>query len=102
MEDRERDRGMSEELIKKSDAIDAINVYDDTAYALQDVQRITDGIAKVINAIPSIEPKRGEWIDNGDRYFRCSLCGTKDTDKWHWCHGCGADMRGKDDDSNNI
>lgn len=55
----------------------------------------------IIGAIeeqPSIKPRRGEWIDNGDRYFRCSLCGTKDTDKWHWCHGCGARMKGADDE----
>ena len=50
-------------------------------------------ILVTIDEAPTIEPKHGEWIDNGDRYFRCSLCGTKDTDKWHWCHGCGADMR---------
>lgn len=37
---------------------------------------------------------QGEWRDNGDKYFRCSLCGIKDTDKWHWCHGCGARMKG--------
>lgn len=40
----------------------------------------------------------GEWVDNGDRYYRCSLCGTKDTDTWDWCHGCGCRMKGADDD----
>ncbi len=45
----------------------------------------------------SVRPQ-GEWIDNGDRYFRCSLCGIKDTDKWHWCHGCGCRMKGADDE----
>ena len=49
---------------------------------------------KAIRALPSAE-RIGEWIDNEDRYFRCSLCGTKDTDKWNWCHGCGARMRPK-------
>ena len=50
----------------------------------------------IIGAIeeqPSIKPRRGEWIDKGDRYWYCSECGTKDTDTWEWCHGCGADMR---------
>lgn len=50
-----------------------------------------------IESIPSAE-RKGEWIDNGDRYFRCSLCGTKDTDKWHWCHGCGHPMKGAEDE----
>ena len=40
----------------------------------------------------------GEWVDNGDRYYRCSLCGTKDTDTWDWCHGCGCRMKGADDE----
>ena len=49
-----------------------------------------------IEDAPSVVPSReeGEWIDNGDRYFRCSLCGIKDTDNWTWCHGCGAKMKG--------
>ena len=46
----------------------------------------------------STDRSQGEWIDNGDRFFRCSLCGTKDTDKWHWCHGCGHPMKGADDE----
>lgn len=52
---------------------------------------------KVENA-PTIEPKRGKWIDKGDRYWYCSECDTKDTDTWDWCHGCGARMKGADDE----
>lgn len=101
---------MSEELIKKSDAIKAIENTDwyhqnrnkdMVSGANSDEHQAwyrADDVYKALEAIPTIEPKRGEWIDNGDRYFRCSLCGTKDTDKWHWCHGCGARMKGADDE----
>lgn len=41
------------------------------------------------------ERKEGEWLDNGDRYYRCSLCGMKDTDSWKFCRGCGARMKGE-------
>ena len=51
-----------------------------------------------IKAVPSADRPRGEWVDNGDRYYRCSLCGTKDTDTWDWCHGCGCPMKGADDE----
>ena len=78
------------DLIKRGDAIRA-------------VERVCNGddrclsFIEFINTIPSAE-RKGEWIDNGDRYFRCSLCGTKDTDKWHWCHGCGHPMKGAEDE----
>jgi len=41
------------------------------------------------------EVRHGKWVDNGDRYFRCSLCGAKDTDTYNFCHGCGARMDGE-------
>ena len=54
------------DLIKREDAISVVNAYDDTAYALQDVQRITDGIVKVIKSLPSADRPQGEWIDVTD------------------------------------
>ena len=99
-----------EELIRRSDAIDAIENTDwyhqnrnkdMVSGANSDEHQAwykADDVYKALEAVPVTEPKRGEWIDNGDRYFRCSLCGTKDTDKWHWCHGCGAKMKGADDE----
>lgn len=49
-----------------------------------------------ISNLPTVEErKEGEWLDNGDRYYRCSLCGMKDTDNWKFCRGCGAYMKGE-------
>ena len=56
-----------------------------------------DDIRDALKGLPSADRPQGEWIDNGDRYFRCSLCGAKDTDKWLWCHGCGVKMKGVSD-----
>ena len=83
---------MSDDLIRRSDAIKTIEAEECLGY----VECKTEHLINQIRTIETIKPKRGEWIDNGDRYFRCSLCGTKDMDKWHWCHGCGADMRAKE------
>ena len=83
-----------EEWIKKSDVVKAFeDVLDcDFSHVSEETPR------ERIEAIPSADRPSGEWIDNGDRYFRCSLCGTKDTDKWYWCHGCGHPMKGAEDE----
>ena len=83
-----------DELIRRSDAIKVIEAEEYLGY----VECQSEWLYDRINAIPSAGRPQGEWIDNGDRYFRCSLCGTKDTDKWYWCHGCGHPMKGADDD----
>lgn len=55
-----------------------------------------ESILRAINNAPTVEErKEGRWIDNGDRYYRCSLCGMKDTDNWKFCRGCGAYMKGE-------
>ena len=50
------------DLISRTDVINAINIYDDTAYALQDMQRITDGIVEVIKALPPVNEVNGYMI----------------------------------------
>ena len=92
------------DLIKREDAIRAMEQrYQDILRIFK--RKVKDGEKAValdmigcIKSLPSADRPQGEWIDNGDRYFRCSLCGTKDTDKWHWCRGCGARMKGADDE----
>ena len=72
--------GSMEEWIKKSDVVKAFeDVLDCDFYHVSE-----ETPRERIEAIPSADRPSGEWIDNGDRYFRCSLCGTKDTDKWYW------------------
>ena len=62
-----------------------------------------------IDAMPTIEErKKGRWILNSIAYirndiavpgYRCSECGSITTvEIQRFCHWCGADMRGEDDE----
>ena len=51
--------------------------------------------------LQTIEPerKKGKWIKISPAgIYECSVCGqnvmTNDIAAYKWCHGCGADMRG--------
>lgn len=55
----------------------------------------------MVEYAPTIEPKRGEWIDAGkDRIirWRCSECGRKDRHIYNFCPDCGARMDGDSDE----
>lgn len=50
-------------------------------------------------ALPTAEPKKGEWIDALDEdpcYYRCSECGRLSGFLENFCPNCGADMRGEE------
>lgn len=98
---------MSEDLIKRSDAIKALRCEYPTMPMFKSLREEwaikTEGFRKaeeVIMSIPSADRPRGEWIDRGMRVpsswvKKCSLCG-HETDTWRWCNfcpNCGADMR---------
>lgn len=55
---------------------------------------------RIIMELPSAERKHGEWLQiSPAKIYECSACGqnvmTTDIDCYSFCHGCGADMRGK-------
>ena len=92
-----------EEWIKKSDAMDAVmwgNGLDGS---------VVDDICEKIEALPSVDRPRGEWIDMGD-FEQCSVCkGThlKEFQSYYgkvtwiktpYCPSCGARMKGADDE----
>ena len=90
---------MSDDLIKRSDALSAAG----------DMSYIAFEIRRKIRMIPSAEPKSGEWIDRGMRVpsswvKKCSLCG-HETDTWRWCKfcpNCGAKMSNASNASNTL
>ena len=52
----------------------------------------------IMEKTPSIEPKRGEWIDK-DGVKKCNLCGWLTTNQGYaFCPNCGTDMRGDNND----
>lgn len=54
---------------------------------------------KLIDEQPTIQPKKGTWIDTGGnaewyaREYRCSECGDTMLGEANFCPNCGADMR---------
>ena len=54
---------------------------------------------EALKALPSAEPKRGEWIHNGSQWknrWICSECGYMYyLQQPNFCPNCGADMRGE-------
>ena len=105
---------MSEELIRRSDAIKAIanlhiladeekifKVYADNPHSMTtDFEGTLIDAINAIKGIPTIEPKRGEWIDDDFvGQYRCSECDYYAIDEYDYCPNCGADMRkGADDE----
>ena len=59
------------------------------------------GIYNMIDMQPTIEPKKGKWIEdrlnfNGSKVLRCDQCGERYLSIGiirNFCSNCGADMR---------
>ena len=92
---------MDEDLIKRSDAIKAL--CDGCGWRESQCDKDKgfwcESGALIRQAIPTIEPKQGEWIpvDNG-HHVRCSECGRCGFASDNYCGNCGAEMRGADDE----
>ena len=98
---------MSDDLIKRSDAIGACSYETIECYEAR----------KTIRALPSADRPQGEWIDEADKYdasfgihdYRCSNCNSYADEyicghEWYtagkpnFCPHCGARMKGADDE----
>lgn len=84
------------DLIRRSDVIktidDNVNGSDNRLY-----------LKDLVNAIPSADRPRGEWIEQEDdyhHYWECSECGIGVglDDIRNFCPNCGARMKGADDE----
>ena len=102
---------MSEDLIRRSDAIKAIEPYLDyieiipLCGAKPYVREAVCGIRSKIKFIPTIELKHGEWAERTHNtliaqvnFAYCSECGQPIMHEhtrplWSFCPNCGADMR---------
>lgn len=88
------------DLIRREDAIKAIN----SVGWLEDAE-----YEEKILAVPTIEPKRGEWIKTkndgvwryAEAYAECDQCHKVVFNGWkmNFCPNCGARMKGADDEA---
>lgn len=101
------------DLIRRSDAIEAIRKHIGVPYSDENVGL---GVAiHELNTLPSASRPTGEWkykekesADGLYSWRECSVCGRKPLlDRWNhmenlsdFCPSCGADMRGEDDEGN--
>ena len=82
---------MSEDLIKREDAIKALYKY---SFVSKDV------IEREIKAIPSADRPHGEWTNAGMLTVHCSNCKSEfhELEAMNFCPNCGAKMKGADDE----
>lgn len=87
---------MSEDLIRRSDAVKKIKWWFDIIDLNPDI--LIDSII----TLPTIEPKRGEWKPKNHHTDYCSNCGFEETQwrtaDYNFCPSCGARMEGVDDE----
>ena len=100
---------MSEDLISRQAAIDALTALEEPAPTARDLIAIYD-CEDAIKALPPIQSEpRGRWIpDFGGKFkggayrFRCSRCGrvvpNVRNGGWNYCPNCGARMEGEQDE----
>lgn len=94
------------EYIRREDVIERLV----EAFKLQ--AETAKAIVDAIPAADALERKHGKWIlvedysteeiEDGEKYWVCSLCGCGSdsydtTYHTNYCPNCGADMRGEDD-----
>lgn len=97
---------MSEDLIKRTDAIKALHEEWNGGWLEATGELVADNCEAVLNRLPSADRPQGEWkrrlVDNGfNADWVCSECGYRvktDFVSFNFCPHCGARMKGADDD----
>lgn len=83
------------DLIRRADAIEALRGLFDMRKSRAKI--IVECFTELIDALPSADRPKGEWIEDlnfAHRAWECSKCGAITSIKTPFCHECGADMRG--------
>lgn len=105
-------QSMSDDLIKRSDAIEAIRNI--VAQYIPFLNRVTESLPLnceiALRSVPSADRPQGKWIiteqDNGHKWThrKCSECGKGIIEPlgvsgMNYCPNCGARMKGADDET---
>ena len=103
MNDGKRSIKMSEDLIRRGDAIKAIK---DNSYAGDDDYIEINGYGAIedIKALPSADRPQGYWFYSWSifsRGYECTNCHKKAIEEYDFCPNCGARMKGADDGADN-
>ena len=95
---------MSEDLIKRSDAIKDLCDISNNSDMPEDWHR---GMSVAISALsrgPSADRPQGEWIGVEEdwrhqiEFWKCSECDFAASSMYNYCPNCGARMKGADDE----
>lgn len=101
---------MSDELIRKKDALDALMA--ERKHLLANGQKGAEHVLthhgyNVIDELPPVQPKHGHWMiepTEEPEYCKCSECGYVNLiievfsfDGYHYCPNCGAKMERNED-----
>lgn len=96
---------MREDLIKRSDAIEAV-MNTEPVFAVDSLEpyQKTKDVVEAIESVPSADRPQGEWIFTNnplrlDDEWACSRCGNISFVRTNFCDRCGARMKGADDDN---
>lgn len=100
---RRKEQTMSDDLIRREDAIKAV---EERSFAVRDSYTVK----AILRNVPSADRPSGEWIrtfDGNEWFWYCSNCKTQwyEDDLWmggnefpNFCPNCGADMREREED----
>lgn len=88
------------DLISRKEAQDAVRIAYDMCGA--DISTFYRTAVNAVKALPSAE-RVGHWIQiSPAKIYECSECGknvmTDDIECYKYCHGCGARMKGEQND----
>ena len=92
------------DLIDRQKAIDAISkkqggFFDQDAEIDTAVLYVYSECKAIIKDLPSVQPRKGNWIDYSDEgYVECPFCHSAtncdgNKDELHYCFSCGAELR---------
>lgn len=87
---------MKEDTIGRQTAVNAFPE-DTLAWDISDGYLAPHYVRKILEELPSAEPRKGKWAGKGDSegfgIFICGTCGKFAMMKSNFCPNCGADMR---------